>query len=522
MDDKKVNSNAMSNKVSSRNRNKNKNKTLQAKVKERELAKKERVKKLREVISIDEQTEEKLPIRDDIVIAPERSMIDSAEDKCYVDIKMDNLEFVDNNETNDKFEIVEYEDGFVETYNENKEIVPANSNIEDDNKSFELEEKLDNRLVEEPIKYETDFKDNSRDSQEEYISIPTNNVEVEAKRYISFEKRVLLYLLVIVISFFIAGVFIYKAVTYGSANKVVYSEKSDVLYNVCLSQQDSGIYYEKKCLDEGMEYVTNLVDIIPISFNYKVNYSSNVETKLSYYVVSKLDIYREENSNVLNTKEDILVDRTYYDVKADSAEFGINVDVPVKKYVNYSNEYKAKFGLGNYSNLEIILYVDNGNTIRKVSSISLPLSEETFGVTKTVIDDNDVSFNAVGDMWGSINTSYAVVGLIFVLFGLLGVIKLGNLVYKVAASTSLYTRKLNKILREYDREIVISRNGYSIDGGKKLIKVESFSELLDARDTLDKPIVYVKVNNVKSEFYVEDSETIYKYTMKEADFEEGK
>ena len=37
--------------------------------------------------------------------------------------------------------------------------------------------------------------------------------------------------------------------------------------------------------------------------------------------------------------------------------------------------------------------------------------------------------------------------------------------------------------------------------------------------TLEKPIVYVKVNNVKSEFYVEDSESIYKYTLKEADVE---
>jgi len=42
--------------------------------------------------------------------------------------------------------------------------------------------------------------------------------------------------------------------------------------------------------------------------------------------------------------------------------------------------------------------------------------------------------------------------------------------------------------------------------------------LLDARDTLEKPIVYVRVNNVKSEFYVEDIDKVYKYTMKESDF----
>ena len=86
-------------------------------------------------------------------------------------------------------------------------------------------------------------------------------------------------------------------------------------------------------------------------------------------------------------------------------------------------------------------------------------------------------------------------------------------------TTSMYQRILNMILREYDKYIVISRGDYEIDNSKRLIKVTSFGELLDARNTLEKPIVYVKVNNVKSEFYVEDSESIYKYTLKEADVE---
>jgi hypothetical protein len=106
-----------------------------------------------------------------------------------------------------------------------------------------------------------------------------------------------------------------------------------------------------------------------------------------------------------------------------------------------------------------------------------------------------------------------------VLFGVLGIIRLSSLIFKVMGTTSMYQRKLNKILREYDKYIVISRGDYDIDDSKRLIKVTSFGELLDARNTLEKPIVYVKVNNVKSEFYVEDSESIYKYTLKEADVE---
>ena len=149
----------------------------------------------------------------------------------------------------------------------------------------------------------------------------------------------------------------------------------------------------------------------------------------------------------------------------------------------------------------------------------IPLTKQTF--TVDVLEVNNAKQHLVIDEagWAGVNTSYSAVGVIFVLFGVLGIIRLSNLVFKVMGTTSMYQRKLNKILREYDKYIVISRGDYDVDGSKRLIKVASFGELLDARNTLEKPIVYVKVNNVKSEFYVEDSESIYKYTLKEADVE---
>lgn len=64
-----------------------------------------------------------------------------------------------------------------------------------------------------------------------------------------------------------------------------------------------------------------------------------------------------------------------------------------------------------------------------------------------------------------------------------------------------------------------ARDEYIPDNSKRIVKVDSFKELIDARSSVRKPIIYVKINNSKSEFYVEDSEIIYKYTLKEADFD---
>ena len=83
---------------------------------------------------------------------------------------------------------------------------------------------------------------------------------------------------------------------------------------------------------------------------------------------------------------------------------------------------------------------------------------------------------------------------------------------------SKYEVELKKILKEYDDYIVLTKEGLEIDENKTILKVSSFKELLDARNTLNKPIIYTKINSVKSEFVVEDESVIYKYIMKEADF----
>lgn len=525
------------NKVSSRNRNKNKNKSLQNKVKERELVKQSKSKKLGEVIVVDEKpivfddsNRERIVVvpervrpdkalRDTIVVVPEREVVSFVEDG-YTTVEMNDFDFVDDDSSDDKFKFVEYEDGFVDTFKEELEdFNEYNPSVSEEiNDVLEIEEVFSNEAIEpveevEPISVET------VDEVEEYLSVPTSNVDINARRYISFEKRVVILLLLIILFFFVAGLFIFKAVTHTDSNSITFDEKSSVDYKVCLNQQQYAQYYESACLDEGMEYITSLSEKMPVTFSYNVSYNSEVDVKLDYYVTSKVNVYREMNGKIINTTEDVLVERTTYDVHGDYAEFLIDVDVPVKKYVDYVNSYNNQFGIGSYATLDVMFYVDNGNVIKKVSSLSLPLTNATYGVEKMVVDNNEQNLNIPDEDWGSVNTSYAVVGLIFVLFGLMAIIKLSDLIYKVMTTSSLYQRKLNKIMREYDREIVISRNGYTLDDSKRLVKVTSFSELLDARDTLEKPIVYVRVNNVKSEFYVEDSETIYKYTMKEADFE---
>lgn len=526
----KQNSSTQPKKVLSRNRNKNKNKTLQNRAKEREVAKKEKAMRLAKEVedAVEEVSVDIEAIRDEVVVVPDREVLeidvkaleleeinvpindeDIDDDDGFIQIKVNKFKFVDALETDglkevsDKFNFTTEADGL-----ENKDEVLEDYNYineDDDDVVFEDEQ--------------SDVKIETVEEAEEIIPRPTENVNINARKHISFEKRVITLVVFIVVAFFIAGVLIFKTVTKANEDIVTYNEKSGVSYNVCINEETYNQYYATSCLDENMEYLTGIVERIPTSFKYNVEYSENVEKTLDYYVVAKVVISKDVNGKVLNTVEDILVDKTNYSVFSDKAEFLVDVDIPVKKYIDYVKNYNAQFGLTSYATLDVAFYVDNGNAIKKVSTMKMPISTNTFSIEKTNTQKEKQVLNTEKiNGWDSLNSSYAIVGLIFVLVGLLGIIRLSDLVYKVIGTSSVYQRKLNRILREYDRLIVIARDEYNVDASKKLIKVASFGELLDARDTLEKPIVYLKVNSVKSEFYVEDSEAVYKYTMKEADF----
>ena len=58
--------------------------------------------------------------------------------------------------------------------------------------------------------------------------------------------------------------------------------------------------------------------------------------------------------------------------------------------------------------------------------------------------------------------------------------------------------------------VLEARGGYTSNTTKEVVKVTKFEELLDAREMLKKPIIFSKVNNIKSEFIVEDDNKLYK------------
>jgi len=368
-----------------------------------------------------------------------------------------------------------------------------------------------------------DSNSNFKEVADNFIDSNNNSKEaadnsIRNKIYISFEERVAISILIVVVLFLSSCFLIFKAVTFSRPQKVSYKESSAIKYSVCLNNND---FYNQSCISENMKYISELTNNIDTTFKYNVSFSEDVEYDLSYHVVGVTRINDGINpEQTLYENEEILVEKTNLSNTKNSIDIESNVLIDYKKFNGYVTEYKARYALNAVATLEVILYLDEPQETRKVASLVIPLNENTFFINKNVIPKKNKVVEIDGKMWNEHTIICTVFALISIVIALVILFKTTSLVLKVTSKRNKYQNMLNQILTEYDSMIVIARNGYVSAVEKQVIKVDSFKELLDAKENLGKPIIYSKINNVKSEFIVEDIEVLYKFILKEADLEE--
>ncbi len=423
---------------------------------------------------------------------------------------LDEEEFAENTKKEEKEEKKVETEETLDT-EEKKEEKKEDSKNTKDKKGKAASEELEESTVDFDYSNVEELEENHKEE-----STPSINNNINNGFYISYELRVALMVLFSILFLALASGLIIDAVTYSESETVNYNESSSTDYKVCLEENSD---YSESCLGQNMQYLSLITKNIPVTFDYNVKLSSPIDYNLDYYVVGSLKIVdRDNNEKVLYTSEDVLVPNTNISNQNDTIKFTSNVDVDFKYYNNYVTGYKSRYSLNSDAYLDVILYLNENTGPRRISSVTIPLGEQTYGISKSQTLNNNKNVVVEEKGWSLRNYVCCVLGIVSAIIGLAVLIKLIRLLLKVSNSKSKYQRKLKQLLREYDRVIVVARNGYEVDTNKKLIKVLSFTELLDARDALEKPIVYVKVNEVKSEFYVEDVDKVYQYVMKDADF----
>ena len=401
---------------------------------------------------------------------------------------------------------------------------------EDDNK---LEEEIMESLEEKPIENEL------VDEQEEKIEeiIPENNeieeeqpqkrIVIEGKPEIkdrsknkkedsdSKKKKKLILNCIISILFLIISIIGYKNV---KKDNYIITENSNVNYQVCLKDNN---YYTEKCINEDGEYISSVTDTIQIDFSYNAEFQKVDKKDYQYYIKSLLFIKTaDQNEKELYHKETRLTD--IQDIKLNGRLLNIakTVEIPYIEYDQYAQKYKNDFALASKSYVEVSLVLIEENYEKEAATLIIPLNQKTYHINKRIMKDQKTLYRV------KTNPLFIMIFVILIIIAYIMIWKsferLCKSMWDNIIKKSKYQRELDRILRRNDRDIVTLKDNIIIKNTEVEYEVQSFKELLDAKEAVGEPILYRKISNKESVFIIQDDNKTYKYTIKESDFYKNK
>lgn len=344
-------------------------------------------------------------------------------------------------------------------------------------------------------------------------------------RHNKISKKTLLILsLISTFILLVASIVSFKeSVTLNAKNSdVKYNEVGKVDYKVYLKDNN---YYDSSYLNSGMQYVASLIKTVNVKFNYQMHSTKDIAFDSKYKVVGELQITeRDDSSKVLYRKAENLIEPKSINIIDDNFTINEEVDIDYDKYNSIVNSYKKDLGLIVSSNLILTLETDTNGTFETDElskdnklQITIPLSEATLQIK---MDSNEI--NESGSL-GDSNKLFVIDNFVlFVIFIFLIIVILLNIaldiyIYLKHFKKDVYRTMVSKILRDYDRLIVNGTLDVNEDDYDKVIIINEFKEMVDAAQTLNKPILfYEPIQNEKCFFVIIADNILYKYRLTKA------
>ena len=334
-------------------------------------------------------------------------------------------------------------------------------------------------------------------------------------------KKNITYIFLIIVLVFISIIFADRSYRLKKYESLSYKETIATSYRVYL---DDDSYYNTPYLDEGMQYISNIIDYVDVTFSYinsfadSLTYNAEIKAEAIVTIVDTDDnnkvIYK--NTEVIeNTKKDSDTSGTINKVK--------NFKIDYAKYNKITNEFKTKYGISAKCNLRINYYVNYTGKYKGLNNISrntvmyldIPLSEQMINITKNAPAINNNSFDGTSSNTAT-NTILYVLAIICDLIALVFLFKVVSNKIAVSKETSKYDKFINKTLKQYDSYITEAE--HETTNKENMVRISTFRELLDVRNNINKTIVYIRIDDNTSKFEIIDGNTLYYYVANREDF----
>ncbi len=347
--------------------------------------------------------------------------------------------------------------------------------------------------------------------------------------YRSYERRIMLYSLLIILFLVLSIVFLTKSFSAKSGEQINYKEISHVDYKVYLKKNN---FYETEYLGKDMAYVASLIKSIEVDFSYLFNITKESDLDFDYDIVGRLLITDNNGQKVFFQKDYNLLKKEY-EKMTDNTSFDVNkkIDIDYAYYNNLANNFKSSYGINTKSNLIVMMNIHKKNSADSNfnidnsgrMSLTIPLSEKAIDIK---MDYKEINKNSqiFTDMSVVVNNYIYMILSAVTIIGMIAVIvPFVKLILRSRTKKTPYDKYVNKILREYDRLIVETLTPPNTTDSSYVTKVKDFEELLDVRDNLGLPIkYYIITKHEKCNFYINHNNEVYLLIVKATDLEKKK
>ena len=322
------------------------------------------------------------------------------------------------------------------------------------------------------------------------------------------------YIFFIVLIFIITASLIISTATSKETKDIIYTENSKLDYKVYLKENE---FFEKDYLEEDNQYIASLIDYISANFNYELSSEAeDVDFKYTYKVLAEVNVVDSKTSNPLFQRTDELIELKELKGNTDTkVKINENLRIDYNKYNDMTKDFMNQYDVGeSLATVAINLYVDlvDDKAASKTPAVSLtiPLTTKIMAID---MESNTVNANNIVSKSTETNRNLFI-SLLLVLLDAFLVYKLVRFIKDTKDQKSVYNMALRKIMSNYGSYIQKLNNELPFDDCQ-LLEIKSFEDLLQIRETINKPILMTeKASVMESYFFIPNGKDVYVYEFK--------
>lgn len=297
---------------------------------------------------------------------------------------------------------------------------------------------------------------------------------------------------VIIALIFVVALIFMKIYLSESQTKVLqYKDNSELTYKVLLKENE---FYNEEYVEEENQYVSDLIKNIEADFKYEFELDDNLPYNYDCEITATANVSDAKTGKTIYEMREPIVQKEGAN-RIEKLLINEKVKIDYNKYNDLMKKFVTQYDLKNVdSKLTVKMNVNiNGDTKEfektgiSIMDLVIPLTENTvsidtnyegLNIEKNIPLKNDLPSNKT---WLYVSTTLLIIDFILLI---------ALIIYskKTETEEDKYRNEVRKIVSTYDSYISKIQDDFNMEG-YQILKVASFVDLLEIRDTIHLPII---------------------------------